>query len=401
MIRVENLCLSVGTFALRRVCLDVGPGEYFVLLGPTGSGKTLLLECLCGLYRLDSGRVAIAGRDVTAAESRHRQIGFLPQDYALFPHLTVRENIAFGLRRAGADRRQLRQQVEQLMVELGVAHLADRRPRGLSGGEKQRVALARALAVRPQVLLLDEPVSALDESTRDDICRLLRQLNRQTGTTVLHVCHNFGEMMLVADRAAVMANGRIIQVGTPSEILRRPASLTVAQFVQPGNLLPAAKWLAAIGQRKVDSPRAATSCNADASSHGQAAGHDVVMPDAVLRAGDRTHQTCCPAQASATRKTHSGQHTWVMIRCENIRVLTAAPESPPPGVTILPGRLVEITDLGATVRLRTVVDSGLELLAAPGKREYSSDNYFLDQNVFLEIAHKDVHLVAEDGHSPL
>ena len=411
MIRVENLCLSVGAFALRRVCLDVGPGEYFVLLGPTGSGKTLLLECLCGLYRLDSGRVVIAGRDVTTAESRHRQIGYLPQDYALFPHLTVRENIAFGLRRAGAARRQLRQQVEQLMEELGLTHLADRRPRGLSGGEKQRVALARALAVRPQVLLLDEPVSALDESTRDDICRLLRKLNRQTGATVLHVCHNFGEMMSVADRAAVIANGRIIQVGTPSEILRRPANLTVAQFVQPGNLLPAARWLAAIGQRQIDGPEAANSYNADATAHSQAAGYgatapdaagrDATLPDASVRTGDKTHYTRCTAEASAPHETRSGQPTWVMIRCENIRVLTAAPESPPPGVTILPGRLVEITDLGATVRLRTVVQSGLELLAAPGKREYASDSYSLGQRVFLAIDHNDVHLVPEDAQTPL
>lgn len=405
MIRVEGLCLSVGAFALRQVCLEVAAGEYFVLLGPTGSGKTLLLECLCGLYRLDSGRVIIAGRDVTQAEPRHRQIGYLPQDYALFPHRTVRQNIAFGLRRSGADRRQMQQQVQRLMEELGVAHLAERRPARLSGGEKQRVALARALAVRPQVLLLDEPVSALDESTRDDICRLLRRLNRQLNTTVLHVCHNFGEMMSVADRTAVIIAGRIVQVGTPAEILQRPANLAVAQFVQPGNLLPADKWLALAGCTSVAFAQLATGAkcaNSDAQAHARAAGNDgrnlSVAPSGQ---NQQAHATAADPQVHDRR---SSQNVWVMVRAENIRVLTAAPESLPQGVALLPATLLEITDLGATVRLRTTVhnavNDNVELLALLGKREYVSDNYFPGQRVFLAIAHQDVHLVTQDFESP-
>ncbi len=394
MIRIEGLCLSVGAFALRQVCLEVASGEYFVLLGPTGAGKTLLLECLCGLYRLDGGRLIIAGRDVTHAEPRHRQIGYLPQDYALFPHRTVRQNIAFGLRRSSASRRQLQQRVQQLMEELGIDHLADRRPARLSGGEKQRVALARALAVRPQVLLLDEPVSALDESTRDDICRLLRRLNRQLNTTVLHVCHNFAEMMSVADRAAVIADGRIIQVGTPHEILQRPANLAVAQFVQPGNLLPLAKWLVVSGRSGVQLPQLVTSAKKaqPEAAHAQRA-ESYPSPEAscVAQKSPRT------AAVQHAHETSNGEDTWVMLRSENVRVLTNAPESLPPDMTLLPATLSEITHLGATVRLRTVAEGGVELLALLGKREYIGGNYFPGQRVFLAIAHTDIHVITQDA----
>jgi ABC-type sugar transport system ATPase subunit len=389
--------LSVGAFALRQVRLEVAPGEYFVLLGPTGSGKTLLLECLCGLYRLDSGRVIIAGRDVTNAEPRHRQIGYLPQDYALFPHCTVRQNVAFGLRRSGASRQQLEDQAQRLMEELGIAHLADRRPVKLSGGEKQRVALARALAVRPQVLLLDEPVSALDESTRDDICLLLRRLNRQLNTTVLHVCHNFVEMMSVADRAAVIVDGRIIQVGTPGEILQRPANLAVAQFVQAGNLLPSAKWLTVAGRRNVAVAQPATGAE-NAKPHAAAPAQAV---EGYASAGPSRQQQS-PLSIAADPQAHDtpgAQQTWVMIRSENIRVLTTAPETLPQDVTLLPATLLEITDLGATVRLRTAVQAGVELIALLGKREYNSDNYLPGQRVFLAIAYDDVHVITQDAQS--
>ncbi len=238
MIRIHNLHFSVGTFALEDVSLEVRPGEYFVLLGPSGSGKTLLLECLCGLNRIGAGQIVIEGGDVTQLEPRLRSLGYLPQDYALFPHLSVRGNVAFGLPRRVAPAAARRRRVDELLTLLGLESLADRRPGNLSGGEKQRVALARALAIEPRVLLLDEPVSALDEQTRDAVCRQLKHLQRTTRTTMIHVCHNFAEMLAVADRTGVIHQGRILQVGTPREILERPCSSLVARFVQAGNLLP-------------------------------------------------------------------------------------------------------------------------------------------------------------------
>ena len=239
MIRTENLTFHVGAFALRQVGLDVASGQYFVLLGPPGSGKTVLLECLCGLRRIDSGRVVIAGRDVTGLEPRARDIGYVPQDYALFPHLSVEGNIAFSLRIGRRQRRRTSERVEQVAQMLGIEHLLERRIAGLSGGEKQRTALARALAPQPKVLLLDEPVCALDEVTRQSVCAQLRHLQRRLGLTVLHVSHDLEEAFSVADRAAILHEGDIQQAGTPQELLRAPESEFVARFMRCENIFRA------------------------------------------------------------------------------------------------------------------------------------------------------------------
>lgn len=239
MIRAENLGFRAGTFELRNVSLQVEEGEYFVLLGPTGSGKTVFLECLCGLNTIERGRVAVGGRDITGLPPRDRGIGYLPQDYALFPHLTVLQNILFGPRRLGCSKEDASKRAAELMERLSISHLVDRYPLKLSGGEKQRTALARALAIGPKALLLDEPVSALDEATRDRVCRELRAFQKSNGTTTLHVCHNFAEMLAVADRVAIVDQGCIVQTGKPREVLDRPATARIARFVQAGNLLPA------------------------------------------------------------------------------------------------------------------------------------------------------------------
>jgi len=236
VIRVEDLRLRAGRFRLA-VSLEVRAGEYFVLIGPSGAGKTLLLESLCGLVGILGGRIEIAGRDVTRREPRERHIGYVPQDGMLFPHLSVRDNIAFALRARGSGRAECRRQAERMSEMLGIRHLLDRGIRGLSGGERQRVALARALARRPRVLLLDEPVSALDEETRDAILLQLRQVQRATGVTALHVCHNLEEMLRVADRVGVLRRGRLVQVGTPEELRRRPADPRVARILRLGTVL--------------------------------------------------------------------------------------------------------------------------------------------------------------------
>ncbi len=236
MIRIEDLTFSIGNFRMNKANLHVAEGEYFVLLGQPGSGKSILLECLCGLNKPEAGKIYIAGKDVTNAEPRKRNIGYVPQDYALFPHLSVERNIAFGLHGQRLSLDETAAKVEKNASMLGIKHLLKRRVRGLSGGEKQKTALARALAIEPRVLLLDEPVSALDENTRDKVCMELRELQTTLGITTIHVSHNLEEAFSVADRGAILRNGTFEQIGTLDELLYRPRNSFSAQFMRCGNL---------------------------------------------------------------------------------------------------------------------------------------------------------------------
>ena len=236
MIRTEQISFHIGAFALQGVSCEIATGQYFVLLGPPGSGKTIFLECLCGLKKIDSGRIYIDGREVTALEPRARNIGYVPQDYALFPHLSVEQNIAFGLRVHGFGRKDVVATVTETADLLEIRHLLSRRIDGLSGGEKQRVALARALVLQPKVLLLDEPVCALDEATRQEVCAQLFRIQRQLGLTTIHVSHNLEEAFSVADQAAILHQGLLQQVGTLSELLRKPNSEFVARFMRCENI---------------------------------------------------------------------------------------------------------------------------------------------------------------------
>jgi len=236
MIRIENLTFSVGKFRMNKLSLSVAEGEYFVFLGMPGSGKTILLECLCGLNKPDAGKIYIDGKDVTGAEPRKRSIGYVPQDYALFPHLSVERNISFGLHRQGLSSDEISSRVEKYVSMLDIRHLLKRRVGGLSGGEKQRTALARALAIEPRVLLLDEPVSALDENTRESVCMELHSLQRELGITTIHVSHNLEEAFSVADRGAVLRDGSFEQIGIPDQLLHQPRNRFVAQFMRCANL---------------------------------------------------------------------------------------------------------------------------------------------------------------------
>jgi len=232
VIRVRDLSFRAGDFEVRDVSLDVARGEYFVLLGPNGSGKTLLVSCLCGLIRARAGRIEIGGRDVTRAEPRLRRIGYVPQDYGLFPHLDVARNVTFALRAAGVRRAAALAAVAPLVETLGLGRLLDHRPDTLSGGERQKVALARALALRPSLLLLDEPVSALDGPTRAEVLEQLRRVQREFAVTTIHVCHSIDEAAAVADRAGVMIAGRLVQTGRLEDLIERPADAGVARLLQ-------------------------------------------------------------------------------------------------------------------------------------------------------------------------
>jgi molybdate/tungstate transport system ATP-binding protein len=238
MIEVRELSLALDEFHLRGVTLTVADGEYLVLLGPTGAGKTVLLECIVGLHRRHSGVIAIDGVEVTRLFPEERNVGYVPQDYALFPNMTVMENLAYGLRARRIPQAVIAEKTSAMLARLGIERLAGRFPATLSGGEKQRAALGRALLTEPRVLLLDEPLAALDENTRAGLASGLRDIQRSVRGTFVHVCHNLEEALEVADRIAIIRDGAIVQVGTPDEILYQPASLFVAQFTRTRNLLP-------------------------------------------------------------------------------------------------------------------------------------------------------------------
>jgi ABC-type sugar transport system ATPase subunit len=222
VIAVEGLSVRAGAFAVEGVSFAVGSGEYAVLMGRTGCGKTTLLEAICGLKPVRGGRVRLLGRDVTDLPPADRGVGYVPQDLALFPTMTVREHLGFALEVRRWDRAEAARRVDELTGMLGLGHLLDRRPQGLSGGEAQRVALGRALAFRPGVLLLDEPLSALDEDTRAGMYGLLRSVQRQTGVTALHVTHSRAEARALADRLFVFDKG-VLRESSPTSLRDEPS----------------------------------------------------------------------------------------------------------------------------------------------------------------------------------
>jgi molybdate/tungstate transport system ATP-binding protein len=239
VIRIKNLNVFLFNFKLKSIDLSIEAGEFFVLLGPTGAGKTLILESIMGLIPPSSGCIWVNGKDLTALPPETRNIGIVYQDHALFPHLSVLQNITYGVRYIPPDRQITAGELEALIKRLSLGQLINRSVVNLSGGEKQRVALARALAVKPAVLLLDEPLSSLDPNFREEIRHLLKQLHQETGITVLMVTHNFVDAHFFAKRVAVINNGAIEQIGTLAEVFNRPRTPFVANFVGMQNVFPA------------------------------------------------------------------------------------------------------------------------------------------------------------------
>lgn len=238
-ILIEDVSKRFGSFqAVDQVNLDIKSGSLVVLLGPSGSGKSTLLRLIAGLETPDSGKITIAGNDVTHRSVRSRGIGFVFQHYALFKHMTIRQNIAFGLELRKAPKAKVRQRVEELLELVQLQGLGDRYPSQLSGGQRQRVALARTLAVEPQVLLLDEPFGALDAKVRKELRTSLRQLHERINVSTIFVTHDQEEAMELADQIVVFNKGRVEQVGTPAEIYDNPATAFVMSFVGPVNVLP-------------------------------------------------------------------------------------------------------------------------------------------------------------------
>jgi len=239
--RVLTKAYPGGVTAVDQLDLTIADGEFFALLGPSGCGKTTLLRTIAGLERATSGTLLLDGRDVTTAPPGKRDVAMVFQDYALFPHMNVTDNIAYPLRIQKVALGERRAKALETAEGLGLASLMDRRPGQLSGGQQQRVALARAIAYRPQVFLFDEPLSNLDARLRLEARTFLKRLQGELGVTTVFVTHDQAEALAMADRMAVMESGRIRQVGTPSEIFHRPANVFVANFIgsTPMNLLPA------------------------------------------------------------------------------------------------------------------------------------------------------------------
>jgi len=238
-ITVSQVSKKFGSFqALSNINLNVEPGTLVALLGPSGSGKSTLLRTIAGLETPDQGKIHISNRDTTNLDIKNRNIGFVFQHYALFKHLTVRENISFGLDIRKKSRKVVKQRVNELLELIQLEGFGDRYPSQLSGGQRQRVALARALAVQPEVLLLDEPFGALDAKVRLELRNWLRRLHDEVHLTSIFVTHDREEAMAVADKIVVMNQGRIEQIGTPAEIYDHPANPFVMSFVGEVNVLP-------------------------------------------------------------------------------------------------------------------------------------------------------------------
>jgi ABC-type Fe3+/spermidine/putrescine transport system ATPase subunit len=239
-VAVAGLQVRYGNWtALDRLDLHIGRGELFVLLGGSGSGKTTLLRTLAGFIAPSAGRIMLGGRDITALPPYRRPVNTMFQSYALFSHMSVAANVGFGLRRQGVSGAELGRRVAELLALVRLEAFADRRPDALSGGQRQRVALARSLAPRPELLLLDEPLSALDRGLREATRTELVRVQRQLGTTFVLVTHDQEEALSMATRIGLLEQGRLAQVGTPTEIYERPVSRSVAEFMGAANILPA------------------------------------------------------------------------------------------------------------------------------------------------------------------
>jgi spermidine/putrescine transport system ATP-binding protein len=310
------------------VSLDVRPGEFLTLLGPSGCGKTTLLRLAAGFEPPDEGRVIISGRDATGVPAYRRPVNMVFQHYALFPHRTVAGNVAFGLEMAGKPRAEVADRVTRVLETVQMSALAERTIDQLSGGQKQRVALARAIVLEPEVLLLDEPMSALDRKLRREMQLEVKHLHERLGTTFLCVTHDQEEALAMSDRVAVMSDGRIEQVGPPEEIYEQPRTRFVAEFLAVRNL-----WPATVG----------------AVANGQAA----ITTDAGL------------SFAASAHGFRSGERVWVGVRPERLGMGG-------PGVNRLAGVLEDEVYLGDSTHWRVRVAGEIVIVAegmlAPSRR---------------------------------
>jgi len=333
-------------YAARDVKLDVRPGEFLTLLGPSGCGKTTTLRMIAGYEKPDAGRIRFGGQDVTDLPANQRNIGFVFQNYALFPHLSVFENVAYGLRVRGQRDEVIGKSVGDVLALVGLAGYEQQFSGQLSGGEQQRVALARAIVIRPRVLLFDEPLSNLDAKLRVQMRQEIRDLQKRLAITTVYVTHDQEEAMAVSDRIAVMHGGSVVQEGTAEDLYHRPASQFVAQFVGRMNLI--AGSVAQIEGTTLKIAALGTLISAPSPRRDLAPGDPVqliVRPEAVEIVGEKTGPELLPA--TIVSRTFLGEKTEYLARCEG-EVLQIVRYNAGPGALI---------PEGATVYLRFAADA--------------------------------------------
>jgi len=351
MLQIQNISKDMGEFFLDSVSLDISKGEYMVIIGPTGSGKTILLETIGGIYEPDCGVILLEGNDITHKPPKDRDICMVYQNYMLFPHLTVRANIGFGLKSKKVSADEITESVLKYAEMLHIAHLLHRYPDTLSGGEQQRAAIARAMVMKPRALLLDEPLSALDAKTREKLRKELRSLHNITQTTIIHITHNFEEVFDLADRVAIMNEGKIIQVGTPDEIFRKPKNHFVAEFVGVTNVFKG------------------TSIVENGIAH-------ITIGKIKIRA-------------------HSEEegNVYISVRPEEILVSTAPLVSPVRNT--FSGTIREVRHCGAMNRL--IVDIGVECVVAITRQGFEEKNLSISDSVFIAFKATSVHVFPRKG----
>ncbi|MCK1358112.1 ABC transporter ATP-binding protein [Bradyrhizobium sp. 199] len=350
LLRIEGVAKAFGTFrAVDGVSLDIKSGEFFALLGPSGCGKTTLLRMLAGFEAPAEGRILLGGKDIAHALPHQRPVNMMFQNYALFPHLSVRDNIAFGLKRAGLARDDIARRVAEMVALVKLDGLEQRKPDQLSGGQRQRVALARALARRPQLLLLDEPLAALDKKLRESTQAELMELQRRLGTTFIIVTHDQEEAMTMASRIGVMKSGKLAQVASPRELYEAPRSRWIAEFVGDVNVFE--------GEFKLRD------------------GHRLVI--ATREAG--TLVTAEP------REPVGGTKLAVAIRPEKVKLARRAPVSETgreAAINSLDGVIADICYLGGSTTYKVKLDAGGTVQASVvNSARLDVDAYSVNQNV--------------------
>jgi len=319
-VRMEGLSRHYGpVVALDRLDLTLQPGELVALLGPSGCGKTTTLRLVAGLEDADTGRITVGGKDITRLSAAKRDMGMVFQAYSLFPHMTVRQNVAFGLRLRKVSAAQRDKRAIEMLDLVGLSTQADRYPHQISGGQQQRVALARALAIEPQVLLLDEPLSALDAKVRAQLRDEIRRIQLEVGITTLFVTHDQEEALAIADRVGVMRDGRLEQLAPPTEVYSRPATSFVAEFVGLSNRLPGEVRGGAVTVRGVTLPLVERDV-----PDGQVVA--LIRPEAVTLAS-HTSAESGPLVGTVIAVTFLGATSRVTVDLGDTRVLAQLPTS--------------------------------------------------------------------------